>query len=200
MAHICIARMTASGRPRRRKRTNALEEWIASLLPRFHTRHALAEAAGVSDSAFSRQVATGTLGLVPLLRLAQATGESASVVLRLARKHQLADLIEASFGAPRVATRLALELAEATASPLPEAVAWRHVEILKGIRADAIAQRELLDAERAENAELRRRLEAQRGTAAGPRLVAAPDTPDTIQPSSERTAADPHETPQTPHA
>lgn len=76
--------------------------WIEGLVRGpYGTWGAVARAAGVSQSALSRQARTGTLGLKPLLKLALETGEPASDVLRRAGKGDLAALIERVYGAPR---------------------------------------------------------------------------------------------------
>lgn len=82
--------------------SGALQAWIASLkLKGFDTDRKLAHAAGLSESAFSRQIKAGKLGVKPLLKLALATGEPATLVLEKAGKHDLAALIESCYGAPR---------------------------------------------------------------------------------------------------
>jgi hypothetical protein len=68
-----------------------IEQWIG----RFGTAQALADAIGMSLSAFSRGVRNaGTLGVENCLRLADVTGEHPSRVLRLAGKDEVATLIE----------------------------------------------------------------------------------------------------------
>ncbi len=79
-----------------------LTVWIEELIrERYGTWAAVAKIVGLSQSAMSRQIRTGTLGLKPLLKLALATGEPASEVLARAGKRDLADLIETVYGAPR---------------------------------------------------------------------------------------------------
>lgn len=80
---------------------NPLLTWAEGLMPKpYRTKEAVAEAAGLTSSAFWRQVRSGKLGVEPLLRLAYATGESATSVLTLAGKGALAKLIELNYGAP----------------------------------------------------------------------------------------------------
>jgi hypothetical protein len=57
-----------------------------------------AKAAGITSSAFGRQVKAGTLGVEALLRFAIACGENPRDVLRLAGKADVAELIESGFG------------------------------------------------------------------------------------------------------
>jgi hypothetical protein len=90
-----------------------LQTWIETLIddPRYGTKRAIAKAAGLTESALWRQVATGKLGVLPLLRLALDTGELPSVVLERAGKGELARAIEACYGparavSPHVATVL----------------------------------------------------------------------------------------------
>lgn len=111
------------------------DEWIATLLRRYRTKRALAEAAGLTESAFWRQIRdTGSLGVPPLLRLALATGEPASDVLRRARKGDLADLIEQCYGAPQEQRPEVREFAALTAPPLPAAVVQTTLQQLRAVR------------------------------------------------------------------
>ena len=72
-----------------------IERWIG----RYGTAQALADAIGMSLSAFSRGVRNaGTLGVDNLLRLADVTGESPGKVLRIAGKRDVADLIDRLYG------------------------------------------------------------------------------------------------------
>jgi hypothetical protein len=88
-----------------------MELWAERLLQdTFRTKGEFARAAGISASAFSRQISKGKLGIRPLLRLAKATGESASTILHRAGKGEIAGLIEELYGQPRVVERLPLQL------------------------------------------------------------------------------------------
>lgn len=78
------------------------DRWVAALEEKFGNAAAVARAAGISQGAYTRQVVAGKLGIMPLLKLSLATGESASVVLRRAKKDALADLLEQCYGPPRV--------------------------------------------------------------------------------------------------
>jgi hypothetical protein len=65
---------------------------------RFDTATALARAVGLQLPAFLRGVEKGTFSVANLLKLAAATDTPPSVVLRLAGKHDVADLIEELYG------------------------------------------------------------------------------------------------------
>lgn len=69
------------------------------ILNRFGTAHALAAAIGMSSSAFSHGVREeGTLSVENCLRLADAIGERPSVILKLAKKPEMAVLSERLYG------------------------------------------------------------------------------------------------------
>jgi hypothetical protein len=110
---------------------NPLAEWMESLMPKpYRTKRAVADAAGLTSSAFWRQVQNGTLGIEPLLRLARATGTPASRVLTLAGKGELADLIESLFGTARPDRRADVEqVADALQHWSPEYVAALHTMV-----------------------------------------------------------------------
>ena len=81
------------------------------ILDRFGTANALAEAIGMSASAFSHGVREeGTLSVENCLRLADATGERPSVILKLARKPEMAALSDRLFGGRMTLSRREKEL------------------------------------------------------------------------------------------
>jgi hypothetical protein len=73
-------------------------DWIGHVEERFGTKQAVAHAMGLSASAYTRGVERGSFSTENLLRLAQATGDGPSVVLRAAGKGESAALIEALYG------------------------------------------------------------------------------------------------------
>lgn len=78
------------------------QAWVAALIERrFRTATALADALGMKLSPFTRGVKAGTLNLVNLLKLAKIAEEHPSVVLRLARKVEEAELLEQLYGSGR---------------------------------------------------------------------------------------------------
>lgn len=78
------------------------ERYINKLVKEHGTAGTIAKAIGMSLSAFSRGVRLeGSLGVDKLLRLAQWAGDDPSEVLRLAKKGDVADLIEQLYGTPR---------------------------------------------------------------------------------------------------
>jgi len=73
--------------------------FIAGLIRRYGTAQAVADAIGMSLSAFSRGVRNeGTLSVENLLKLAEHAGEAPSTLLRLGDKGRVADLIERLYG------------------------------------------------------------------------------------------------------
>ena len=77
-------------------------EWVETLVrEKFRTKRALATAVGLTESPFGRGVEAGSLGVESLLRLAMASETHPSMVLRLAGKGDLADLIERLYGPGR---------------------------------------------------------------------------------------------------
>lgn len=77
----------------------SFEQFIHRWIGRYGTAQALADAIGMSLSAFSRGVRNaGTLGVESLLRLAVETGEPPGKVLRIAGKGDVAELIERLYG------------------------------------------------------------------------------------------------------
>jgi hypothetical protein len=73
--------------------------WVEDLISRrFGTATALAKEIGMELSPFTRGVASGTLNIFNLLKLAKVADERPSVVLRLAGKDGVADLIESVYG------------------------------------------------------------------------------------------------------
>lgn len=82
-----------------------LREWIERLVSdRYKTTAALAKAIGMTESGFSRAAKAGTFDVENCLRLAEETGESAEVVLTMAGKGQVSDLIQTLYGKARGAT------------------------------------------------------------------------------------------------
>lgn len=73
--------------------------FIETQIHRYGTAERLAHAIGMTPSAFSRGVRNeGTLSTENCLRLAEETGETATRVLRLAGKGDVAELIERLYG------------------------------------------------------------------------------------------------------
>lgn len=114
---------------------SALEVWVLELIAeRYKTKQAVAAAAGLTQGAFWRQVEEGSLGIEPLLRLALATGEPASEVLRRAEKGELATLIEQCYGPPQPVNpdlRAVIEILRELPDLAP--VMRREVEGLQGV-------------------------------------------------------------------
>lgn len=77
--------------------------WVEGLITRRYNGVAtrLADAVGMSVSAFQRSTRNGTLSIENLLRLADETGESPAAVLRMAGKAEINDLIERLYGTAR---------------------------------------------------------------------------------------------------
>jgi hypothetical protein len=77
----------------------SFQSFVREQIDRYGTARRLADAIGMSLSAFSRGVREeGTLGIESCLRLAEQTGEAPSRVLRLAGKGPVAELIERLYG------------------------------------------------------------------------------------------------------
>jgi plasmid maintenance system antidote protein VapI len=73
----------------------AFERFIEDLIKRYGTAGALADAIGMSLSAFSRGYREeGTLSVENCLRLANEVGERPEMILRLAGKQEVADVFE----------------------------------------------------------------------------------------------------------
>lgn len=76
-----------------------LRRWIEELIEqRYGTASKLADAIGMSVSAFSRSTKAGTLSTENLLRLALETGEAAPKVFERAGKGEVSALIEQLYG------------------------------------------------------------------------------------------------------
>lgn len=76
--------------------------FVQGLVTEHGTAGSVAKAIGMSLSAFSRGVRLeGTLGVEKCLKLAQWSGAAPSHVLRLAKKGEVADLIEDMYGPAR---------------------------------------------------------------------------------------------------
>lgn len=81
---------------------NSFRQFIDGLVQKTGTAGAVAQAIGMSLSAFSRGVRNeGTLSVENCLRLAEWSGESPGRVLHLANKGDVAVLIERLYGAER---------------------------------------------------------------------------------------------------
>jgi hypothetical protein len=75
--------------------SNQFATWIdGQIKTKFRTRTALAEAMEMQLPALTRGIDVGTFSIVNLLKLAKVTDTNPSVVLRLANKPDVADLIE----------------------------------------------------------------------------------------------------------
>lgn len=84
---------------------NDLRVWIEELIERrYGTASKLADAVGMSVSAFSRSTKMGTLSTENLLRLAIETGEPAGLVFARAGKSEINALIEQLYGRPLTVT------------------------------------------------------------------------------------------------
>jgi hypothetical protein len=79
---------------------------------RYGSHQRLAAEIGLTVSGFCRAAKSGTLSIESVLRLAFTTGENPSVLLRLAGKGDVADLIEALYGAGRATSPHARAVAE----------------------------------------------------------------------------------------
>lgn len=78
---------------------NKFEDFVGELVTRrYRTTGALAEAIGMTLSAFSRGVRQGTLSIENCLRLAETSGDHPSKILELAGKADEAALIERLYG------------------------------------------------------------------------------------------------------
>jgi plasmid maintenance system antidote protein VapI len=74
--------------------------YIDDLVGRTRTATALADQIGMTLSAFSRAVnVEGTFSIENCIRLAQVSGDHPSVVLRLAGKDEMADMLDTLYGA-----------------------------------------------------------------------------------------------------
>jgi transcriptional regulator with XRE-family HTH domain len=75
------------------------QDFLEDAAKEFDTKQAFAKAIGITPSRFSRLLAgVYKLNVRNCLRLANATGRPASVVLRAAGKGEIADLIESQYG------------------------------------------------------------------------------------------------------
>ncbi len=81
-----------------------LHRFVESLLPRFGTAQALADALDMTLSAFLRGVKQGTLNIENCLRLAALVGENPTKILTLAGKADIAKLIESLYGSAAAPT------------------------------------------------------------------------------------------------
>lgn len=107
--------------------------WVArQVTTRYGSNKRLADAIGLTLSGFLRGVAAGTLGTESLLRLAEETGESADVLLRLAGKTEVAERLTRLYGvpvdgSPRVVQEAALLLKAATPDVQRLALEWLQI-------------------------------------------------------------------------
>lgn len=119
-----------------------LRAWVEGLI---ETRYAgvatrLADALGMSISAFQRSTRMGTLSVENLLRLAEETGTPAADVLRLGEKAELADLIERLFGPsakPEEYSKTAREVARLYDRLEDEGAKRFYLDSLRGFQAVA---------------------------------------------------------------
>ena len=82
----------------------AFTELLSALVRRFGSRDALGKQIGMSGSRVGRAIdGQYAFNITNCLKLAEATGESPSVVLRAAGKHDVAELIERLYGHSRPA-------------------------------------------------------------------------------------------------
>lgn len=77
---------------------NPLLDFINEIAGNWRSQQQLADAIGMSLSAFLRAAKNGTMSTENCLKLAQVVGENPSKVLRLARKDDVAELIEQLYG------------------------------------------------------------------------------------------------------
>jgi plasmid maintenance system antidote protein VapI len=114
--------------------TTPFQRFIDTLIDRYGTSMAIAEAIGMSRSAFARGVKhEDTLSEDNLLRLAEAAGEDPGKVLRLAGKGDFADRVERLYGAPRAP----LSTVDRTFLALDE----RHKRALLRVHAELASRR-----------------------------------------------------------
>jgi plasmid maintenance system antidote protein VapI len=79
------------------------QDLLADAATQFSSKQAFAAAIGITPSRFSRVLAgIYKLNVRNCLRLAKATGRSPSLILRAAGKSEIADLIEAQYGASAI--------------------------------------------------------------------------------------------------
>lgn len=118
-----------------------LRTWVEDLLETRYDGVAtrLADALGMSISAFQRSTRMGTLSVENLLRLAEETGTPAAAVLRMGGKGELADLIERLFGpsAQPDLSKSAREVARLFDALADEGAKRFYLESLRGFQAAA---------------------------------------------------------------
>ncbi len=83
--------------------THPFERFVQDLIrDRYGTAQAVADAVGMSLSAFARGVRHGTLSEGNLIRLAEVAGVDPARLLRLADKADVADGLDRLYGRPRL--------------------------------------------------------------------------------------------------
>lgn len=91
-----------SGQMKQQAAPEAFKELLTLLVRRFGSRDALGKKIGMSGSRVGRAIdGQYSFNIENCLKLADATGESPSVVLRAAGKQEVADLIERLYGKSR---------------------------------------------------------------------------------------------------
>lgn len=106
-------------------------QYIKGLIDRHGTATVIADAIGMSLSAFQRNVNDRrTFGVAACLRLAEWAGDSPSTVLRLAGKGEEANLIERLYGKPSPA----LSATDRELLALDHAVKVQVVRLVKGLQ------------------------------------------------------------------
>lgn len=114
---------------------NRLQRFVGDLInDRYHTASAVAEAIGMSVSAFLRGVDAGSLGVDNLLKLADIAGANPSEVLALAGKAETAALIERLY---KVEGRQVLTSVDRELVALPTAVKRRAADLVRVARAES---------------------------------------------------------------
>lgn len=124
-------------------RTTELEKLVRRHVPsRFKNNEELAKRIGMTLSGFLRATGKSVLKVENALRLARETGESASYVLRISGKADIAQLIEDCFGEPRPLPPAIRDAVEALLD-LPgdlqksEAMGLRSIATFLRVRGDA---------------------------------------------------------------
>ena len=129
-----------------------LHRWIEALVrDKYGTHSVLANAIGMTLSAFGRGSRNGTFSTESLLRLAAEVGQNPSNVLRLAGKGDVAALIERLYGPGRANWRPDIEAAAAELASMPES----YVAALRVILASS--RNEAADVKLSSRSEVRRK-------------------------------------------
>jgi hypothetical protein len=115
------------------------QAWVEQLIAqRFGTATALARQLGMQLSPFTRGVAAGTLNLVNLLKLAQVAEEHPSAVLRLAKKADVAELLEQLYGNGREALTPSQRAVIEDLAQIPDDVREHFVVLIRHARNVAV--------------------------------------------------------------